>query len=684
MRKNNIRIRYRIVLKRLIKMILFFAMFCCVFSSGRKDVFAAKTGWVKAGSKYQYKVNDKYVKNKVYKISNKYYYFDKDGIRQTGWITYKKNKYYFDDIKGFAYTGKKKIGNNYYIFKNDGKLIKKQGYYTLKGKKYYINKNGKLAIGAKKIGKNLYYFDKKGHLVKKEGFYKYNNKQYYVKSNGKLAVGWYKVAGNKKYFDKQNGYMVTGRAAIGKKYYFFDNSGNLKNGIVEQADKKYYADTNGIVVQSKFINYNGKKYYANVDGVLVTGLETIKGKKYYFDNNAAMKTGIIKIGNYNYYFNANGEMVSNVLINVNNKKYYAGSEGILATGLKELNGKKYYFDNNAVMKTGIIKINNCNYYFNANGEMVTNALISINNKKYYADYSGALVTGMRIINDKKYYFKSDNSAQTGFLKYGENIYHFGNDGVADTGKYISVNGKRYYADASGRLKRNCWYDGYYFNNQGYIIEDAVVFDNDDEGLINDDLLNSLSLAKCTKLMIVAHPDDDTLWGGAHLAEGGYFVVCLTNENNITRKNEFLNVMQKSNNVGLILGYPDILNGVKSNWLNEKNSIARDIDTILNYKRWGLVVTHNPQGEYGHIHHKMTNKIVTEMYYKNYWSNNLYYFGKYYSEINLPKVADGLIKVSIKNEEIKKELLQLYRSQAHVIDDHEHLLVYENWIRASEW
>lgn len=40
-------------------------------------------------------------------------------------------------------------------------------------------------------------------------------------------------------------------------------------------------------------------------------------------------------------------------------------------------------------------------------------------------------------------------------------------------------------------------------------------------------LDSLQLEDCTKLMIVAHPDDETIWGGAHLADKGYFVVCLT-------------------------------------------------------------------------------------------------------------------------------------------------------------
>ena len=37
------------------------------------------------------------------------------------------------------------------------------------------------------------------------------------------------------------------------------------------------------------------------------------------------------------------------------------------------------------------------------------------------------------------------------------------------------------------------------------------------------------------LMIVAHPDDETIWGGSHLINGNYTVLCITNGNNKKRK-----------------------------------------------------------------------------------------------------------------------------------------------------
>lgn len=57
---------------------------------------AAQKGWVKVGKTYRYRVQSSYVKNRVKKIKGKYYYFDKKGLRKSGWMNYKGHRYYFD------------------------------------------------------------------------------------------------------------------------------------------------------------------------------------------------------------------------------------------------------------------------------------------------------------------------------------------------------------------------------------------------------------------------------------------------------------------------------------------------------------------------------------------------------------------------------------------------------------
>lgn len=58
---------------------------------------------------------------------------------------------------------------------------------------------------------------------------------------------------------------------------------------------------------------------------------------------------------------------------------------------------------------------------------------------------------------------------------------------------------------------------------------------DDSKCLHQKEINQIDLKQCQKLMIVAHPDDETIWGGSHLLKGHYLVVCLTNGNNEKEK-----------------------------------------------------------------------------------------------------------------------------------------------------
>ncbi len=71
------------------------------------------------GKTYFYK--KKVLKNKVFKYNGKYYYADEEGVRRTGWVTYKNHTYYFKK-KGYAATGRTKIAGVYYEFDSKGRL----------------------------------------------------------------------------------------------------------------------------------------------------------------------------------------------------------------------------------------------------------------------------------------------------------------------------------------------------------------------------------------------------------------------------------------------------------------------------------------------------------------------------------------------------------------------------------
>ena len=183
-----------------------------------------------------------------------------------------------------------------------------------------------------------------------------------------------------------------------------------------------------------------------------------------------------------------------------------------------------------------------------------------------------------------------------------------------------------------------------------------------------------------KLMIVAHPDDDMLWGGAHAMDGDYFIVVVTNKNNAKRSREFRNVLEESGNKGIILGYPDKSFGKKDSWEHNKDGIRKDLEKIINYKHWDLIVTHNKDGEYGHIHHKMTHRFVTDIFdkYKDKLNTELYYFGKYYDKSEINDVADTMERITPEQLEFKENILKLYKSQANTIAMFCQMNPFEEW------
>lgn len=192
-------------------------------------------------------------------------------------------------------------------------------------------------------------------------------------------------------------------------------------------------------------------------------------------------------------------------------------------------------------------------------------------------------------------------------------------------------------------------------------------------------LQCADIGKADKLMIVAHPDDEVLWGGGHLMDEGYFVVCITDGRNKKRSEEFEKVISTSGNSGLILDYPDKIFWKRDNWSDVYEMIKCDLETILGYKEWKLIVTHNPNGEYGHQHHRMTSRAVTDVYNEICGPRpELYYFGKYYKKSDMEKIKNSLEKLSSAQLEFKESLEKIYGSQAVTIEKLKHMNDYEMW------
>lgn len=199
------------------------------------------------------------------------------------------------------------------------------------------------------------------------------------------------------------------------------------------------------------------------------------------------------------------------------------------------------------------------------------------------------------------------------------------------------------------------------------------------------LLGGSGVTSTDKVMIVAHPDDETLWGGAHVSEGGWLVVCLSNKttHHGGRAVEFHEAMGALGAEGIILEYPD-----KESWDGERTreDLAKDVEAVLACKNWKLVVTHNPDGEYGHQHHMAASQVVTVAYNKVYpGKDGLYYFGKYYdSQSAIDAARPALRPIGAAQLELKERVLGTIYVSQDTRSAHHQMYRWENWIKANEW
>lgn len=184
--------------------------------------------------------------------------------------------------------------------------------------------------------------------------------------------------------------------------------------------------------------------------------------------------------------------------------------------------------------------------------------------------------------------------------------------------------------------------------------------------------------KTVNLMIVAHPDDEVLWGGGHLISQDYLVVCVTNGNQPTRSKEFKKVIEASGNKYIMLGYPDKVGGRRDNWASVKDKMQSDLERIMEYKHWNLIVTHNQNGEYGHIQHQSVHSYVTEIFDRDNIDSSLFCFGKYYTAKRIGAVKKNLTPISDEEYAFKKKLADIYSSQGRTIDNLWHMAEYEEW------
>lgn len=186
----------------------------------------------------------------------------------------------------------------------------------------------------------------------------------------------------------------------------------------------------------------------------------------------------------------------------------------------------------------------------------------------------------------------------------------------------------------------------------------------------------IDLKGYNKLMIVAHADDEILWGGAHLLSDNYYVVCVSSGDKKGRVEEFTNAMSSTGDKCTMLNF-SVYNkkGNIDSWNNESPEIYDQLKPIVELKKWDYIVTHNVEGEYGNSQHRVVNRVVTSLAMEN--DTTLYYFGDYFKKGQKTKQVPNVDEYTVQKK--RAIIAKDYPSKDYsVMRQHRQMLAYENW------
>jgi glucan-binding YG repeat protein len=371
-------------------------------------------------------------------------YICADGTLPTGWTQLDEGWTYFlpNHLPASGMTavtlsdGVQSAVHTYYFDENG---LRQTGLQYIDGKAYYFDENGiRLDSQWLEADGNWYYLGSGGAGVVscwrlKDGKYRY------LKSDGKMAADeWVEDYGNRYYVDR-DGLKLTGQQTIGGKSYTFDEDGVLQ----EDAS----SSQNGFVTDGEVT-----RYYEN--GRIITGLQYIDGKAYIFDDQGIMQqSGWRSYGGNSYYLNDSGAAVVSCWRLGDDGRYrYLGSDGkMVYDSWVEDYGDRYFVDEEgARYESRWLTRDGSRYWFGGSGKMAAGCWLNLDGGRYYFYTDGKMASAARVQTDGSWYYVRENGrmASDCWILLEDDWYYFDSDGkmLTDTttpdGYRVDLQGRR--------------------------------------------------------------------------------------------------------------------------------------------------------------------------------------------------------------------------------------------------
>ena len=269
--------------------------------------FLQRNCWFSDASGTYYLTADGSIARGQVGIEGQNYYFDGNGVRQTGWVNLENGRFYYAPDTG----------------------VMQHGWFSDASGTYYLTESGDVARGQVALDGQNYYFD--GNGVRQTGWVNLENGRfYYAPETGAMQHGWFSDASGT-YYLTESGDVTRGRAVIDGQEYNFDGNGVRIVGWADfENGRFYYAPDTGIMQHGWFADESGKYYFSTTDGHMLVSDVEIEGKKYYFADNGVMQTGVVsKADGKQYFYDETGALVVNQQITIEGVLYQADAQGAI-------------------------------------------------------------------------------------------------------------------------------------------------------------------------------------------------------------------------------------------------------------------------------------------------------------------------------------------------------------------